>query len=75
MNPFDWDAPWAVLFAALFAIVFFRSNLFHLIGRGLVSGLAKPSCYRATSSLRDIEEPNISFAATVIQSSLCALRR
>lgn len=41
MNPFDWDAPWAVLFAALFVIVFFRSNLFHLIGRGLVSGLTK----------------------------------
>lgn len=41
MNPFSWDVPWAVLFGALFVIVFFRSNLFHLIGRGLVSGLAK----------------------------------
>ena len=72
MNPFDWDAPWAVLVAALFVIVFFRSNLFHLIGRGLVSGLAKTellSSYLESAGYRRAQDLICRYGAPIV--ALC----
>jgi membrane protein DedA with SNARE-associated domain len=35
MDPLDWEAPWAVVAVALFAIVMVRANATYWLGRGL----------------------------------------
>ena len=50
MNPLEWDAPWAVVAAALFVIVMLRANATYWIGRALGSGATRA---RRVRSLMD----------------------
>lgn len=41
MNPMNWDAPLALIVAALFVIVFLRATGTYFLGRGIVAGTAR----------------------------------
>ncbi|CAI9408572.1 DedA family protein [Aestuariimicrobium sp. T2.26MG-19.2B] len=53
MNPLDWEAPWAVVAAALFVIVMLRANATYWLGRGLGASASRhPRLHRLAQSAR-----------------------